>query len=396
MSKLKEFLGLNASMYAMIVLVVFLGLGEKMAERFLPLYLLAVGGTPFLAGLLNSLNNLLNALYSLPGGYAAERFGYKKTLIFFTLLAMAGYGVVIIIPSWPAVFIGAVLFISWTAVSLPAVMSLVSKTVKSDKRTMGVSIHSFVRKIPMALGPIIGGALIARYGTIAGMRLAFLAAFILGGAALWFVQTHMQDETPEKKNESVFAMFKGINGPLKSLLVSDILIRFAEQIPYAYVVLWVVNVCGFSAVQFGFLSALEMAVSMLIYIPVAYLADKSEKKPFVVATFAIFTAFPLALYYSRGMTAMVLVFILRGLKEFGEPTRKALIMDLAPADKKAGTFGAYYLLRDVVVSLGAAAGAYLWTISPATNLMTAFVCGVIGTLAFAIWGKEVKRNTQAA
>ena len=396
MGKIKEFLGLNASMHAMIVLVIFLGLGEKMAERFLPLYLLAVGGTPFLAGLLNSLNNLLNALYSLPGGYAAERFGYKKTLIYFTLLAMAGYTIVIIVPSWQAVFVGAFLFISWTAVSLPAVMSLVSKTVKSDKRTMGVSIHSFVRKIPMALGPIAGGWLIARYGTVSGMRAAFAVALVLGGLALWFVCRHMQDETPEKKTDSMFSLFKGINGPLRSLLVSDILIRFAEQIPYAFVVLWVVNICGFSAVEFGFLSALEMAVSMLIYIPVAYLADKSEKKPFVVATFAIFTAFPLALYYSRGMSAMVLVFILRGLKEFGEPTRKALIMDLAPDDKKAGTFGAYYLLRDVVVSVGAVGGAYLWTISPAANLMTAFACGAIGTLAFAIWGKEVERKPATA
>ncbi len=380
-------------MHAMIVLVLFLGLGEKMAERFLPLYLIAVGGTPFLAGLLNSLNNLLNALYSLPGGYAAERFGYKKALTFFTALAMFGYLLVILVPAWQAVFLGAFFFISWTAVTLPAVMSLVSKTVKTSQRTMGVSIHSFVKKIPMALGPIVGGWLITKYGTVSGIRIAFVFALALSAAALWFLHTRLEDGHTEKKNENVFAMFKGLNGPLRSLLFSDILIRFAEQIPYAFVVLWVVKICGFSPSTFGLLSALEMVVSMLIYIPVAYFADKSEKKPFVLATFAIFTAFPLVLYYSHGMAALVLAFILRGLKEFGEPTRKALILDLAPDDKKAGTFGAYYLVRDVVVAAGAALGAYLWTISPAVNLMTAFGCGAAGTLLFAIWGKEVKRNT---
>jgi hypothetical protein len=31
---------------------------------------------------------------------------------------------------------------------------------------------------------------------------------------------------------------------------------------------------------------------------------------------------------------MTVAFIIRGLKEFGEPTRKALIMDLAPEDQK--------------------------------------------------------------
>ena len=84
---------------------------------------------------------------------------------------------------------------------------------------------------------------------------------------------------------------------------------------------------------------------------------------------------------------LVLAFILRGLKEFGEPTRKALIMDLAPEGQKAAMFGLYYLLRDVIVSVAAFGGAFLWQIGPATNLLVAFSCGVAGTIGFAIWGK---------
>ena len=61
-----------------------------------------------------------------------------------------------------------------------------------------------------------------------------------------------------------------------------------------------------------------------------------------------------------------MAFVLRGLKEFGEPTRKALIMDLAPEDRKAADVRRlYYLFRDVIVSLAAFGGAFLWTISPA-------------------------------
>jgi len=37
----------------------------------------------------------------------------------------------------------------------------------------------------------------------------------------------------------------------------------------------------------------------------------------------------------------MVAFIVRGLKEFGEPTREALIMDLAPEEAKARTFGTY-------------------------------------------------------
>jgi MFS family permease len=386
---LKAFLGLNSSMLSMIVLVIFIGLGEKMAERFLPLYLMALGGTVYAVGSLNAMQNLLGALYSFPGGWASDRLGYKRALILFTAVAMAGYLLVIIIPLWWMVFIGAVFFIAWTAISLPAVMSMVSKVVPSDKRTMGVTVHSFVRRIPMALGPVIGGVLIGTLGTVLGVRAGFAAAFVLGAAAIVCVQFVMKDE-PRKKVESkrLLASLRLISPPLRNLLFSDILIRFAEQIPYAFVVIWVVDVNRFTTLQFGWLTTIEMVMAMLVYVPVAYLADRSTKKPFVLITFCFFTAFPIVLLYSRSFPMLVLAFAIRGLKEFGEPTRKALIMDLAPKDAKALTFGAYYLVRDVIVSVAALSSAYLWSISPETNFLVAAGCGAVGTLLFAIFGKN--------
>ncbi|HEX3011316.1 MAG TPA: hypothetical protein VHQ70_04655 [Syntrophomonadaceae bacterium] len=50
-------------------------------------------------------------------------------------------------------------------------MSLVSKVMSKDKRTMGVSLHSLVRRIPMALGPVVGGLLIGVYGRVEGIKI---------------------------------------------------------------------------------------------------------------------------------------------------------------------------------------------------------------------------------
>ncbi|MFI5237952.1 MAG: MFS transporter, partial [Ignavibacteriales bacterium] len=57
---------------------------------------------------------------------------------------------------------------------------------------------------------------------------------------------------------------------------------------------------------------------------------------------------------------------------------------------KAETFGTYYLFRDVVVSIAALSSAFLWNISPLTNFLIAFICGVIGTFWFAVYGKDLK------
>ena len=103
-----DFLGLKRNMLVLLTMVVLVGLGEKMAERFLPLYLVALGGGAFSVGLLNGMDNLLSALYSYPGGYASDRLGYKRALVLFNLIAMLGYTIVIIFPSWQAVIIGAI------------------------------------------------------------------------------------------------------------------------------------------------------------------------------------------------------------------------------------------------------------------------------------------------
>jgi len=386
-----EFFGLKKSIVALLAMVILVGLGEKMAERFLPIYLLALGGGILSIGFLNGMDNLLSALYSFPGGYLSDRIGYKRALVVFNLIALFGYLIVILFPHWLAVLIGAAFFLSWTAISLPATMSLVSRALPREKRTMGVSVHSLTRRIPMALGPVIGGVLIGLYGDTAGIRLAFVAAFLLGILSLILQQAMIEDDgrrgTAEKRPAH---LWRSMSPDLRNLLISDILIRFAEQIPYAFVVVWCITLNGISAIQFGLLTTIEMATAMLVYIPVAWLADRSTKKPFVLITFVNFTIFPLFLLFSHSFPMMIIAFIIRGLKEFGEPTRKALIMDLAPEDRKAGMFGLYYLIRDVIVSGAAFAGGFLWQLSPAVNLLTATACGVLGTAYFAARGRDLK------
>jgi MFS family permease len=391
--KLSEFFGLKKSIVALLAMVVLVGLGEKMAERFLPIYLIALGGGALTIGLLNGMTNLLSALYSFPGGYLSDRLGYKKALLVFNLIALFGYSIVIIFPYWQAVIIGAIFFLSWSAISLPATMSLVSRVLPQDKRTMGVTMHSLVRRLPMALGPIIGGVLIGIYGDKTGVRLAFVGAFFLGLLSLILQQVMIEADSAQGKAEKrPSRLWRFMSPALKNLLVSDILIRFAEQIPYAFVVVWCIKNQGITATQFGLLTAIEMTTAVLIYIPVAYLADRSTKKPFIVITFFNFTIFPLVIFFSHSFWMMAIAFVIRGLKEFGEPTRKALIMDLAPEDKKAGMFGLYYLIRDIIVSIGAFGGAFLWQISPGVNFFAAFACGLMGTIYFWIYGKDLGQS----
>ena len=56
-------------------------------------------------------------------------------------------------------------------------------------------------------------------------------------------------------------------------------------------------------------------------------------------------------------------------------------------------FGLYYLMRDVIVSLAAFGGAFLWQIEPQVNFLAAFACGVLGTILFAVRGHQMMMDT---
>ena len=250
-----------------------------------------------------------------------------------------------------------------------------------------------VRRVPMMLGPLAGGWLISRFGWQEGVKLALLCCTALCTITLifqWRMVEPSEGEAsgikaavPEPTGTlSFFAIVKMFNPTLRELLVSDILIRFCERIPYAFVILWAMNHAGLTAQQFGLLTAIEMATAMICYIPVAHVADKYGQRPFVLLTFVFFTLFPVALLRADNFGWFAVAFMVRGLKEFGEPARKALIIAQAPPRLRSRTYGAYYLIRDCIVTSGSFLGAWLWSIEPRANFIAAAAIGLGGTAWF--------------
>jgi MFS family permease len=155
-------------------------------------------------------------------------------------------------------------------------------------------LHSLVRRIPMALGPLIGGILIDHYGVVDGIRISFIIAFILGILSTVIQQFTIKRDDQQRDIPQALVSITRFPPGLKWLLTSDILVRYCEQMPYAYIALWTIDTVGganITASQFGILTAIEMIVALLVYIPVAYFADRMRKKPFVVATYFFLPCF---------------------------------------------------------------------------------------------------------
>jgi MFS family permease len=381
-----EFLGLKRNVVILLIAMAGVGLGEELWMRFLPKYLEALGATVWAIGLYDAIKTWLGAIYAYPGGVLTDRWGHRKALIFFTLISICGYILILLIPHWAAVLAGSFLFLAWSSFSLPATFTLIANSLVSNKHAMGIGVQSTVRRVPIVIGPILGGALIDRYGLRLGMRLGLTSAILLAFIAITF-QLRIRElprQGPGNQSSSLFKSIRGFDPALRRLLLSDILVRFCERIPFAWVVIYSMNYLGTNATEFGILTGIEMLTAILCFIPTAHLADKYGREPFIVATFIFFTLFPLSLLYTDDSLGLTLAFVIRGLKEFGEPARKSLIIGLSPAPARARTIGAYYFVRDSAVTCGSFLGAWLWKISPQANFLGAALAGVVGTVYYVM------------
>ncbi len=77
-----------------------------------------------------------------------------------------------------------------------------------------------------------------------------------------------------------------------------------------------------------------------------------------------------------------------GLREIGEPARKAMIVDLSEDKIRARSVGLYYLVRSLSITPAAAIGGLLWKIDPQVPFVTAGIIGLVGTLVFATTVEE--------
>jgi len=147
-------------------------------------------------------------------------------------------------------------------------------------------------------------------------------------------------------------------------------------------ILYVTSVQGFSVAQYGTLIAIQMITSILVYLPASKIADRIGRKPFVVATFLSFALFPVAIVFAANFFLLVLAFVIGGLREIGEPARKAMIVDFAAENTRARSVGLYYLVRSLSITPAAAIGGLLWKINPQVPFFLAGIIGLLGTVVF--------------
>jgi len=384
---IREAFALERNVAAASAAMFLLGFGEELWKKFLPKYLESLGAGTAVIGLFGTLKDFLDAIYQYPGGWLADRVGRRRAFFAFIAIASTGYLIYLLAPSWPFVFLGLVFAMGWASMASPAIFSVVGDALPKNKRAMGFTFQSLIKRVPMAVAPMIGGAMIAALGIRSGVRKGLIITLILAAITFLIVRVINIPIVPGEP-ANIRGVWRSFHGVLKRLLISDIIIRMCEGLPDVLIILFVTNLLGVSVAQYGVLVAIQLGTSIVVYYPAARLADRFGRKPFVIATFVCFALFPVAIVMSSGFASLAGAFVIGGLREIGEPSRKAMIVDFAEPHLRARTVGLYYLIRSLSISPAAAIGGLLWKLAPQTPFVIAGVVGIIGAVVFALTVEE--------
>ena len=386
-ARLADYLSLERNVSIASAAVFLLGLGEELWKKFLPKYLEALGaGTPII-GLFGTAEDFLDAIYQYPGGWIADQLGRRRAFLIFIAIASAGYLVYYFASSWPLVFMGLALAMAWQSMASPAIFAVIGDSLPQERRAMGFTLQSILKRVPIVIAPVIGGVMITSLGIVSGVRAGLLVT--LGLAALTFLlvlKVNITIKSSEATN--IRGVWRSFHPALKRLLISDVIIRMCEGMTGVLTILYVTNVQGLSTARFGTLIAIQMVTSILVYIPAGKIADRIGRKPFVIATFISFALFPLAVIVASSFASLIVAFVVGGLREIGEPARKAMIVDFARDDLRARSVGLYYLVRSLSITPAAAIGGILWKIAPQVPFTTAGIIGLVGTVVFTLTVEE--------
>jgi MFS family permease len=395
----RAWLALNASTGALLGAILLVGMGSELWLPLMPEYLDLLQAHLLLIALFGCAKDALDAGAFLLGGAVAARLNTRRALLLFNALPLVGLAVLLVWPNKAAVFVALPFVGVWNSIAGPATLRVVGDSLAAHRRSMAFSLQSIQKRLSSLLAYFISGQLVLALGELQGVRAGVALSLILVAGSLLlqyrFMRTAVVDAAPALQRPwTVLARF---DPQLRRLLISDILARWCEGMGREFLILYCLPILESSrgltsaeaaAFYVAVLLSVMNATSLALYLPIGWLASKpgAAKKPFIGLTFVCFALFPLSLVLlgpTLGAWGLVLAFVLGGLREIGEPARKAMVTELAPAEFRTQAIGVYWSVRSVGILLAPLVGGAVWLLAgPDAVFWSAAVLGAAGTALF--------------
>jgi hypothetical protein len=392
-------LALNASTGALLGAILLVGMASELWLPLMPEYLSVLQAPILLIALYGCGKDFLDAVAFYLGGSVAALFNTRRALLLFNALPLIGLAILLLWPSKIAVFVALPFTGIWNSIAGPATLRVVGDSLSEQRRSMAFSLQSIQKRVSSLLAYAVSGQLVLVLGEVGGVRAGLALSVLLVASSLLlqyrFMRTAVTDQVLTLHHP--WSILRRFDPQLRRLLVSDILARWCEGMARELVILYCVallvqsrtaDLAAGTAFYVSVLLSVMNATSLVLYLPLGHLASRAgaAKKPFIGVTFVFFALFPLSVVTlgpAFGRWGLVLAFVVGGLREVGEPARKAMITELTSLELRTQAIGVYWAARSAAVMLAPLAGGLIWYFAgPEAMFWSASSLGLIGAVLF--------------
>jgi MFS family permease len=405
----QEFSFIKGNYAVLVVSWIMVDFAMELQATYYGLYVLGLGATVTILGVIGLSQFLALASLQFPGGYLADKYGRKwliSTMTFGVALSFIFYAIA---PSWHFILVGAVLMSIFNSTYQPALSAMISDSLPAERRGMGFSIVMLIASASTTPSPAVAALLVANFDLIDGMRIAYgivVALFLIAAFfRLFFLKETIVSASKPRLNEIIhsyptalresFSVWGKVPKSMFYLFVSFSIVIFGFSSVSLFTVIYATKVILIDEVTWGFISAIVPITTIILAIPIGKLVDKTERKIPILASLLIFgLAMWVFVNGDLGKVAVSLILLGAGNvmlnASFG-----ALQTDLTPKEERGKVNGFVNFANFIVMAIGSLLGGYLYEhVSPQTPFMVAIASILPAFLLMVTLVKEPEKREE--
>ncbi len=400
----REFSFIHGNVLVLMVSWVLMNFAMSIPDTYYSLFVLELGATPFILGVIGFISLIALALVQFPGGYLADKYGRRRLIVAMTFCAGLANIFYAIAPSWHFVLIGAVIF-NLCLIYQAALGAIMADSLPPGKRGMGFSIMGIVRAVSIA-SPLVAGLLYVNYGLVQGMRIAYLLVtigFLLAAIIRMKLKETLNVDAsgvspadairsyPKAFKESI-TVWRLVPRTMLYLFLIFTFSAFFAQMCSQYYVVYATDILSIDKFQWSLLLTLQSAIFFTSILPVGKIVDVfGRKKPLVILHFLSMLAMPIFIY--GDFTRLILFFALSAIGNSMLVAYQSLEADLVPREHRGKVIGFTQFFTYISAAIAQLLGGFLYEkVSPQLPFLLFWASTIPGAILTILLIHEPKKR----
>jgi MFS family permease len=337
----------------------------------------------------------ITALSASPlGGFIADRFGRRNLMIF----AQVSHGLAYVLMSFAHSYVGFLIPMTLIGAAMPLYSvgsdAMMADMIPTEKRSSAYSVLRMINNTGIAIGPAIGGIIVARSYQL-GFIIAAIGMFGYGIYLTFFVKetlnTGIQTEKTEGSEHLIAGYLKVFADKKYLAFLSSFTIGImAPMLLWMLLAVYTNKFFAIKESQYSLIPMTNAIMCVFIQYPITLLIRKMETRRAI--TLGMF-------FYAIGVGSVALMTSFWGfwlsmvIMTFGEliaiPTATKFIADLAPADLRGRYMSLYWLSWGISRAFAPLLGGILYDqVAPIAIWWGGLTLGLISTIILFIISKN--------